>query len=275
MRHAVRAGTFAAILLAGAVAGCSARTGGRIAVAEDAPVDSAPDAPIIIYIDGAGGGGPVTDGTPDVRRGFRESGFDGEFRAFRWQTGLGALADQVSSLSYKRGAAKRLAEEIEGLRDAAPTAEIHLVATSAGSAVALFALEALGDDRQVDSVVLLSSAVSADYDLTAALAHIKVKLVVFRNDRDSLLRSVIPLVGSADRRHVGDRVAGLYGFLPPESAEPVRLEAYAKMITIDWCDDFRRFDHAGGHTDCKSPSFICRVIAPLVLEQSAPSLARR
>lgn len=228
----------------------------------------------IFYVDGAGGGGPITDGTPDVRRGFVEAGFDGDFRPFGWQTGLGALADEVASVEYKRRAGERLAAEIVRAMEAGQS-RISIVATSAGTIVAIFALEALPEGASVESVALLSSAVSADYDLSAALDRISSSLLVFRSERDSLLRSLIPLVGSADRADVGDRVAGLYGFLLPDDADEQRRAAYRKVETVEWCDKLREVDHTGGHTDCKRPRFIRAVVAPRLIGAKPAVLAAR
>lgn len=256
--------------------GCAART--HLSADLAPPHESADRADsadqVIFYVDGAGGGGPITDGTPYVRQGFTLAGFRGEFRPFAWQTGFGALADEVASVSYKRRAGERLAAEILTAIEAGRS-QISVVATSAGTAVAIYALEALPDGAGVDSVALLSSAVSAEYDLVEALRRVERRLIVFRNERDSLLRSLIPLVGSADRKDVGDRVAGIYGFVLPEDTDEARRAAYRKVEFIDWETDLRDVDHSGGHTDCKNPRFISRVIAPRLFQQPGTMLASR
>lgn len=257
--------------------GCATHSHVPAQLAIAAPGSGASDASArwtIFYVDGAGGGGPITDGTPEVRRGFVEAGFDGDFRPFAWQTGLGALADAVASVEYKRRAGERLAAEIIRAIDAG-SREISIVATSAGTIVAIYALEALPESARVESVALLSSAVSADYDLSTALDRISGSLFVFRSERDSLLRSLIPLVGSADRADVGDRVAGLYGFLLPDDADEQRRAAYRKVETLEWSDKLREFGHAGGHTDCKRPRFIRAVIAPRLIGDLPAVLAAR
>lgn len=264
------------LAVASLLAGCTAtsRVSAELPVeAQGATERESSRRQVVFYIDGAGGGGPITDGTPDVQRGFAQAGYSGEFRPFQWQTGLGALADETASVGYKRRAADRLATELGRAIDGG--ARVSVVASSAGTAIAIFALEALADEQQVESAAFMSSAVSADYDLSTALRHIRGRLIVFQNERDSLLRSFIPMVGSADRARVGDRVAGVYGFLLPDDAGEEQRVAYRKIEPIEWHEGFRNFDHEGRHTDCKNPRFISGVIAPRLFAGTAPVLASR
>lgn len=216
----------------------------------------------IFYVDGAGGGGPITDATPEIRRGLQAAGFVGDFRPFRWQSGLGALADQLMSGDSKRTHARRLAGEIRATLEMHPGGRVALIASSAGTAITVFALEELSDTERVESVVLMSSAMSADYDLSSALARVTGNVHVLTSDRDRLLTVVVPMVGCSDR--AGDKAAGVAGFHLPAAATDATRAQYARVLHLPWRDEFRSHGHDGGHTDCKSPRFVQRVVAPLV-----------
>lgn len=218
---------------------------------------------IVFYVDGAGGGGPLSDATPDIRRGLALAGFRGDFHGFRWQSGLGALADELMSVADKRRKADDLARRIRAALAEQPDGPITLIASSAGAAVAVFALEALRDAR-VDAVVLMSSAMSSDYDLTTALAAVAGRVYVLTSDRDALLKSIVPLVGTACRSDSDAAPAGVAGFVLPPGANENTRAAYAKIVTMPWSAEYEPHGHLGGHTDCKSPRFVQHVIAPLL-----------
>jgi len=222
----------------------------------------------IFYLDGAGGGGPITDWGRGVLEGIRMAGNGAEFENVRWQTGLGVLTDQLASVEYKRGEARKLAEKIRQVRREQPTRPVHLIGLSAGTAIVIFALEALPEDCQVDSVTLLASSMSADYDLTQALRRVRGRMNVFMSSKDALLSAVVPGTGSADRKYCGSRLAGLIGFqmLPTADAESPRQ--YRKLATIAWRPEFTRDGNAGGHTDFVAPRFVCNVVTPLLVAPS-------
>jgi pimeloyl-ACP methyl ester carboxylesterase len=90
---------------------------------------------------------------------------------FSWETGLGVALDQVASNEYKRAKAAKLADKIVAFHRGHPNTPVTLVGFSAGAVVAMFTLESLPDSPIVENVVLLSGSLSADYDLTSALAR--------------------------------------------------------------------------------------------------------
>ncbi len=97
----------------------------------------------VYYLDGAGGGGALKNYSGGVRKGLVDAGYDGSGEMFRWQTDLGVGADQVASESYKRSKARKLAKQIQEYKQEHPNAPVTLMGLSAGTAIAVFALEKL------------------------------------------------------------------------------------------------------------------------------------
>jgi hypothetical protein len=234
------------------------------ALAPVSSVESSGD-DIVLYVDGAGAGGLLLDWSREMQRGLRDAGFRGDFRQFVWQTGLGAVSDECASVRYKREKARALTDEIRLVRMAHPGGHTHLIAASAGTAVCVFALEALAPDEGVDSVILLSSALSSNYDLTSALGHVRTNAYVFTSPNDALLKLVMPVLGTSDRQFVDARVAGLAGFVRP--AVQRSSTGYDKIREISWRSDWTAFGNAGGHTDCTNRAFVKEVIAPLLVSK--------
>lgn len=218
----------------------------------------------VYYLDGAGGNGPIINWGRGVHRGLDHAGVALAFESFPWHTGLGVLVDQAASVTYKRAKAAELADRIVAYRAAYPQAPVHLIGFSAGTALVLYTLEALPETCCVDIAVLVASSVSADYDLTAALRRVKDHLYVFTSERDAVLSAFVPLLGTADRRSCGRRVAGLHGFLPPSSPERTGPHDYFKLIQIAWSERFSRLGNTGGHTGFVEPRFVEFVIAPML-----------
>lgn len=229
----------------------------------DSPADSRHD--VVFFLDGAGGGGLIIDWSGEIHRGLKNGGFDGQFSNFVWQTGLGPVVDACASVEYKREKARLLVSQIRLTRLVRPGARVHLIAASAGTSVCVYALEMLQPGETVETVVLLSSALSSSYDLTDALNGVRREMVVFVSPNDALLKLLMPILGTADRQNVGTRVAGLEGFAQPQG--DAAEVAYRKLRQIRWQPEWTDLGNAGGHTDCKSPAFIESVVAPLLVSR--------
>ncbi|RIK65916.1 MAG: hypothetical protein DCC65_11590 [Planctomycetota bacterium] len=243
-----------------ALCGCSQNFGG--------PTEAAPSSHgDVYYLDGAGGGGLLSNWGRGVKSGLSMAGFNGKFVEYRWETGMGVFADQVASDAFKRGKAGEVAAMIRTARSAYPDAPITLMGLSAGTAVAVFTLEALPEGCQVDNVVLLGASIGSDYDLTAALKRVRGRMYVFTSENDAVLNFAVPIAGTADRQSGDVASAGLDGFrLPPgASAETRRL--YARVSNVAWRTQFERDGDWGGHTDTTHPRFVKDYIAPLVLQE--------
>ena len=217
----------------------------------------------VYYLDGAGGGGLVRNWGRGVKSGLEQAGFNGEFIESRWETGLGVMADQVASEDYKRQKGAEVATMIRKARDADPQAPITLMGLSAGTAVAIFALEALPANYHVDNVILLGASIASDHDISRALSHVNGRLYLFTSEKDAVLSLAVPVAGTADREAGTVPAAGLRGF----------SRRYAKVAVIPWQSSFAKDGNFGGHTDTTQPRFVKAHIAPLVMRSARSSTA--
>lgn len=219
---------------------------------------------IVYYLDGAGGGGRPLDWGRKVEKGLRQGGFRGEFKQFKWQTGLGALVDHGLSESSKRKEARKLALQLSRYMDLHPRTPVYLIGLSAGTAILVFTLEALPEKKQVENVVLLSSSLGADYDLSRALRRVDGQMYVFTSKNDPILEGLVPLVGTAERDWAGRDIAGLKSFQPPAGAGPDTRRQYTKIVHVPWREQFKRFGNRGSHTGATDADFVARYITPTV-----------
>jgi pimeloyl-ACP methyl ester carboxylesterase len=218
----------------------------------------------VYYLDGAGGGSALSNWSSGIREGLRNAGYPGWGEMFPWETGLGVAFDQVASDEYKRGKATELAHKIMRFRQDHPDAPITLIGFSAGSAVAVYTLESLPTSLIVENIVLLSGSLSADYDLTQALARVRQRMYIFTSDHDVILTVLVPISGPADRRAGAQSVIGVSGAIMPANPSPETESQYAKVIEVRWNPSFRSFANRGGHTDAVNEMFVRAFVAPLV-----------
>lgn len=248
------------ILACSVLVGCSQNTGGP-------RTGAASGHGHVYYLDGAGGGGVLSNWGRGVKTGLKQAGFAGTFIEPKWETGAGVVADQIASDSYKRTKASEVAAMIRDVKRNNPDEPVTLMGLSAGTAVAVFTLEALPADCQVDNVVLLGASISSDYDLTNALRHVSGRMYVFTSERDAVLNFAVPVAGTADRESGDDPSAGLDGFVLPAGASAATRRLYSRITNIAWRAEFEREGDWGGHTDTTHPRFVQAHIAPLVMQE--------
>jgi hypothetical protein len=253
----------AMMLLAAAIAGCGQ------ADQRSASDQCLPEG-YVFYLDGAGGGG-LLNWSAGVREGLREAGYNGFGEMFSWETGLGPVADQIASVDYKRLKARDLVHRFDQHRQACDSDPMHIITLSAGSAIAVYALEEMPDGQFVDNVVMLAPSINADYDLSRALRHIRGRLYVFTSTGDAVLGSLVPLVGTADDVR-GGQAAGLEGFRIPSGASPEARRLYAEKVqAVPWRQEFGDSGNFGGHLDSVNAVFIRDHVARLVMDSLPPS----
>jgi hypothetical protein len=262
-RHAAGWICLTCVGLAGLTAGCSQTMPDRAARMTHG---------YVYYLDGAGGGGLLSNWSGGVRQGMIDAGYSGAGEVFRWNTGLGVVADQDSSVDYKRSKAAALAQQIQQYTREHPGAPVTLMGLSAGTAVVVFTLEALPAGCPVDNVVLLGASISATHDLTHALARVRNRMYVFTSEKDAVLAFLVPGAGTADREK-GVPSAGLNGFQMPPGASADTRSRYAKISYIGWRPEFEKTGNYGGHTDTVKAPFVQEYIAPLVMQGGARRLA--
>lgn len=203
----------------------------------------------IYYLDGAGNWG---FGVADVPQGLREAGWEGSIEVFLWTSTFNPAADQVALVLNKSRAAL-LTSKIEEYRDRYPDTPVHIIALSAGTGVATWAVEGLRPGCMIDNLVLLGSSLSYDYDMTKALEHIRGRVYVYVSPYDEVLTTAVRTLGTVDRKFVDS--AGLVGLKPNGQPHP-------RVVNIYWNERFRSLNWMGGHTDCTNVAFVRAEIAP-------------
>jgi len=224
----------------------------------------------VFYFDGAGGGTKKKNYAAGVLDGMLEAGYSGAGEIVSWETGRGLIKDQVASVAYKRSKAKEGAASIQSYQKEHPGAPVGLLGFSAGTAEAIFTLEALPKTAPVDQVVLLGTSISRDYDMTEALKRVKHKLYIFTSPHDHMVGTMMKFSGTADRKF-HDPGAGINGFVIPVGASSATRQLYAdKIATIPYSEDFRKDGDKGHHFDNVKKEFIRDHVAPLLMGQRVP-----
>jgi len=219
----------------------------------------------LYYLDGAGGGTAKKNWAAGVQQGLLEAGYPGAGEMFSWETGRGLIADQDVSVKYKRAKAAKLARELERQAADYPDAPIDILGFSAGTAEAVFALEALPPGVTVRNVVLLGASLSENYDLTKALERVHGRVYLYTSTHDRVLGILMPFSGTADRKF-NDPGAGIRGFVLPAHASARTRKLYAeKLVAIPWSKTLEQDGDFGRHFDNIKMKFIRDHVAPLLM----------
>ncbi len=215
---------------------------------------------ITYYVGGAGPVGHV--GSWDVPRGLADAGYRGLVEVFPWQS-ITHAGDQMN-LARNREKGAELAERIRRYRRKYAWQEINIIALSAGTGVATFAIEYLPESLKVNRVIYLGCSMSSRYDLTRALKRISGGLYVLYSPHDRILRDVVWYTGTVDRNSATEGVAGLEGFRPP-NRRPDTESQYAKVFNVAYRDEFTLAGYGGGHTDSTRRDFVRDYLADVIM----------
>ena len=220
--------------------------------------------PIVIFVDGAG----WYSGSGRVEAGLRDAGYAGRFDTFSWSSYLGPAHDHLVNAN-SRLIARRLARRIEKQRELDPESPIHLMGLSAGTSLVLRALEELPKGVNVETVVLFSSSVSSERNLTRAMSHVNGRLYATCSTHDAILAG-LPV--NADGR--GGSPAGRSGFKMPRASSAQTVETYDRVINLTWQPSYLAFGWTGSHTSVTNQRFVSTVIAPRVFTREPFPLDR-
>ncbi|MGQ9651327.1 MAG: hypothetical protein ACUVXJ_14555 [Phycisphaerae bacterium] len=208
----------------------------------------------IYYLDGAGNWG---FGQLAVPQGLRDAGYRGRIVTYRWSATLNPLLDQTIFRSTARTQGKKLAREIEHYLAEYPNNEVHLIALSAGTGVAVWACEHLTPPAKIGNVVLLSSSLSSDYEMSRALANIRGTVFVYYYPNDGILSGPVQVLGTIDGT-LGSHPAGLVGLRCLSS----------KIRNIPWSRRFAAYGWTGAHVSAVAHDFVQHVLSQHVLAQT-------
>jgi hypothetical protein len=201
-----------------------------------------------------------------VNRGIKEGGFDGTIVTYDWTENDPGM-DALVAWPRNQKEAKIVSEKIAKQRAAMPAdAKFYLLGHSGGTGIAIWALEDLPDNVTVNTVVLMSPAVSPNYDLTRALKHVTGKVYVFSSLTDVIVLGVgTTLFGTIDG--VKTDAAGRVGFHQPPQADPAQ---YKKLVPMPYDTSWFKYGDVGDHIGGMRESFGKNVLAPLILHGTMP-----
>lgn len=193
--------------------------------------------------------------------GLKDGGFQGKAEIYDWtgeEKGLKALTNRKRADEE----ATKIADKVIAHRKAHPKGQIMLSGHSGGTGLIVFALEKLPKDVQVEGVLLLSPALSPDYDLSLALSRVTGRVYVFSSTLDYLVLGLgTKLFGTIDRKK-GDS-AGRVGFVrPKDAADP---DQYDKLVSCPYDKAWMKYGNIGDHVSVMSRAFSRHILSPLVL----------
>jgi pimeloyl-ACP methyl ester carboxylesterase len=204
----------------------------------------------------------------DMLMGLKQGGIR-QTRIYDW-TGNDSGIDALRAIKHNHAQAKHVARLIVTFVKAHPNTRVHVVSHSGGAGVAVWALEDLPANVKVYSLVLLSSALSPAYDLSAALSHVEHRAFAFNSFKDSIILGVgTMLYGTIDR--VKTPAGGQVGFVMPTGAD---AEQYKKLQQFEYDPLWSRFDNRGDHMGPLHALFAKQILAPLLLKDKAPPATR-
>jgi pimeloyl-ACP methyl ester carboxylesterase len=130
-----------------------------------------------------------------IQQGLAEGGVDYALQIYPWGfpvPGVGMLVNQTD-VAANRAAAARLTDVIVRYQQNYPNRPVFLVGHSGGGGVGVFTLEHLAsrsDAKPVNGAILISSSISADYPLNAAIGMTKLGILNVYNGLDTGLLGV-------------------------------------------------------------------------------------
>ena len=204
----------------------------------------------------------VDDHYKTIRQGLRRAGLKCAILIQPWGSQIPGVKLAVNQLGTDAGRdwGKKIAENIRAYQRQYPGRAVHVIGQSGGSAVAVFALEALAESgaEPVAGVILLDASLSADYDLTRALGKSTKGIVNFYNLGDVAVLGVgTAVLGNIDGGH-GDS-AGRTGF----------EASYPKLHQVKVTPNMVSVSNASHFADT-STAFTAKYIAPWIMEQRWP-----
>ena len=215
----------------------------------------------VYYLDGAGNLGYGQDTVPKA---LRMVGYRGDIEIFAWTTYTGPIGDQmIRIVARKRG--EEMTKKILDYRRRYPNTPVYIIGLSAGTGVGVWAVENLPPEIKVDTMVLLSSSLSTNYNMTECLRRVKNKVYVLSSPHDMILKSFIHVTGTIDGSYLS-QPAGRVGMYPAQDAPRLQVELYKeKLVNIPWRPSFERLGNDGGHTASTSLPFLKYYICPKLL----------
>jgi len=178
---------------------------------------------------------------------------------------LERAAENLSDESKNRWRAKKLAEVLVKWRQRNPDKQLYIVATSGGAGIAGWACKYLPKDFQLQKLVLLSPAISPEFDLVPALTHSKDGVYSYYSKNDCILQFDRDcfLVQQGSRRVMDRRDgdgAGFSGFGRGSCGEECH-----ELYELAWDPSMRLLGNNGKHFGNMSTSFQREYVATMLV----------
>jgi hypothetical protein len=188
------------------------------------------------------------------------AGVPHEIRIFNWSHGKGQFLKDLQDTRNMLQKADQLAAEIVRAKENDPGRPIYLVGKSGGTGLVLAAVHNLPPGT-IERIILLSAAVSPDYDLRPALRATRGEVVSFYSGNDQLVLGWgTRKFGTIDR--VYGPSAGLTGFHIPSDLPIEERALYERLVQIPWRAGMIREGNLGTHAGTSMPSFLGKEVAP-------------
>ena len=211
---------------------------------------------------------PGIQGTPSMLaeacRGLEDAGVRSAIEVYDWQRDelfgtLSNLLDHERNLGH----AAKLAEYITEYSRNHAGRPIDVVGYSGGGGLAVMIAEALPEDVRLRNLILVQAAISPDYDLGAALAHIDGKLINFHSAFDwAILGLGTRAFGTMDRANVAS--AGKVGFDLAVAVPDEVLRACVEQP--EWTLAMLTSGHYGGHFGMLTYGWNKKYLAPYLID---------
>jgi Serine aminopeptidase, S33 len=190
----------------------------------------------------------------------QKAGVRHEIREFVWTHGWGQLFKDLQDSDHTRRKAEELAQAIRRHQTEFPGRPVFLVGKSGGTGIVLAALEIL-EPESVERAILLSAAVSPNYDLRRALRATRLEIVSFHSAYDQLILNWgTRTFGTMDRQYVAS--AGLGGFVPPAALDAEGTNLYRRLVQVPWHLRAGVQGMIGPHSATSLPGFLTTHVAP-------------
>ncbi len=212
---------------------------------------------LVIALDGVGGTGilPLS-----LMAAAKFGGANLKIQRFFWNHGVFMPFHDLLDKEHIERKGAQLAELIDSL-DKEQT--VQLVAKSGGSLVAVKALELLSADR-VARTILLSPAISPQYDLSRALQSVERSLICYYSPYDRIILGLgTSIFGTSDG--VRTTSAGCAGFaIAPESC--LYPDQYSKLEQERWRPEMLKQLHNGMHFGNSATPWLLKNVVPRLID---------
>src|SRR3954447_6741700 len=217
----------------------------------------------LLHLPGMGG---LMNIDRSVTSGLLQGGIEADLQIYDW-TGTDRGLASLANVRRHEEQAQVVANIILDRLRRQPDARVIVTSHSAGTGIAIWALEKLPDDVMIDDLVMIASALSPGYDLSRALRHVRHKAYAFNSELDVLvLGTGCRTFGTVDR--VKPDAGGRVGFIVPE--QPAVEGQYEKFVQYPYDPNWMRYHNNGEHIGAMFRPFAREVIAK-VIEGKGPA----